>query len=202
MTGHGTMKKSLMDGEDIKMKAPENMNVYHKKHPKGKEIILKKEPWVNEKYRKDYEGFLEEIFNLGAEVIEFASGGSSLYIAEKVKSLVTLEHDSVWHEVMQEAIAKEGISNITLYFDQDYHKNFHCEESSFDVAIVDVWEDPRRTSCIETAMNCLRSGGYLIFHNRVFIKRLKKEGWVQVKNWGKKEELPALNQKVAWRKPA
>jgi len=191
-----------MAGEDTEMKAPKNMNVYHKEHPKGEEIILKKEPWVNEKYRKDYENFLDEILTLDSEVIEFASGGSSLYIAKKVKGLVTLEHDSVWYEVVQETIAKEGISNITLHFDPDYHKNFHCEKPSFDVAIVDIWDDPRRASCIETAMNCLRPHGCLIFHNHVFIERLRKEGWIQVKNWGKKEGLPILNQKVAWRKPA
>lgn len=184
------------------MKAPKDMNVYHEEHPKGKEIILKKEPWVNEKYRKDYEDFLEEILTPTSEVIEFGSGGSSLYIAEKVKSLVTLEYDKVWYEVLQEIIAKEGILNITLHFDPDYPKNFHCEKACFDIAINDIWHGDARVRTIETAMNCLRPSGYFIFHNHVFIGRLKKEGWTQVKDWGKKEELPVLNQKVAWRKPA
>jgi len=184
------------------MKAPRNLNVYHQKHLKGKEIILKKEPWVNEKYRKDYEDFLNEILNLDSKVIEFASGGSSLYIAERVKSLLTLEYSILWYNILREAIVKEGISNITQHYDPDYPKNFHCAKPNFDVATVDIWGDPARKMCIESAMNCVRPGGYLIFHNHVFIERLRKEGWAQVKDWGKKEGLPVLNQKVAWRKPA
>ena len=135
------------------MKAPRKMNAYHIRIPKGTEIILKKEPWVNEKYRMDYLSFLDEILTLDSEVIEFGSGGSSLYIAKKVKHLTTLEYDSVWHEIVQEEIAKEGITNITLHFDPDYPKNFHCEKACFDIAINDIWHGDARVRTIETAMN-------------------------------------------------
>ena len=178
------------------------MNVYHKKISRGTEIILKKEPWVNEKYREDYLNFLDAILMPNSEVIEFGSGGSSLYIAKRVKSLTTLEYDSVWYKVVKEAIAKEGISNITLHFDPDYPKNFHCEKPCFDVAINDIWHGKARKRTIETAMNCLRPGGYLIFHNHVFIDKLKKENWIRVKDWGEQQGLPAINWKTAWRKPA
>jgi len=185
------------------MKAPKNMTAYFKKIPKGSEIILKKEPWVNEKYREDYLGFLDEILTLDLEVIEFGSGGSSLYIAKKVKSLMTLEYDSVWHQVVQEEIAKEGISNITLHFDPDYPKNFHCAKPCFDVAINDIWHGDARVRTVDTAMECLRPGGYLIFHNHVFIDKLtKKEGWIRLKDWGEREGLPPVNWKTAWRKSA
>lgn len=183
------------------MKAPRNMNVYHRKHPKGKEIILKKEPWVNEKYRKDYLSFLDEILTLDSEVIEFGSGGSSLYIAKKVKSLITLEYDSVWHQAVQEEIAKEGIMNITLHFDPDYPKKFHCPQPSFDVAINDIWHGDARVRSIGTAMNCLRPGGYFIFHNHIFIDKLKEESWIRLKDWGEEQGLLPIFWKTAWRKP-
>jgi len=184
------------------MKAPKNMSIYHKRQLKGSEIILKKEAWINEACRKDYEDFLEEIFNPNSEVLEFGSGGSSIYIAKRVKTLTTFEHDRLWYKVVQEAIAKEGISNITLHFDPDYSRNFHCSKPSFDVVINDLWGGPSRELCIETAMNCLRPGGYLIFHNHVFTGKLKKEGWIQIRVWGKKEGLPPRNRRTAWRKPA
>lgn len=183
------------------MKALRNMNIYHEKHPKGKEIILKKEPWVNEKYRKDYESFLGEIFNLDSEMIEFGSGGSSLYIAKKVKHLTTLEYNSVWNQAVKEEIEKESISNITLHFDPDYPKNFHCDKACFDIAINDIWHGDARVRTIDTAMNCLRPGGYFIFHNHLFISRLKKEGWIRLKDWGEREGLLPLYWKTAWRKP-
>lgn len=200
--GTGQSIKAFKRTAENRIKVSRDMNVYHRIVPKGTEIILKKEPWVNEKYRKDYESFLEEIFNFDSEVIEFGSGGSSFYIAKRVKSLITLEYDSVWYKVVQEEIAKEGISNITIHFDPDYPKNFHCAKPCFDVAINDLWHGDARVRTIDTAMNCLRPGGYLIFHNHLFIEKLKKEGWIPVKNWGEREGLPPLNWKTAWRKPA
>ncbi len=183
------------------MKALRTMNIFHQQMPKGTEIILKKEPWVNEKYKEDYLGFLGGILTLESEVIEFGSGGSSFYIAKRAKSLMTLEYDSVWYEVVKEEIAKEGITNITLHFDPDYPKNFHCSEPSFDVAINDIWHGDARVRTIKTAMSCLRPGGYFIFHNHLFIEKLKKEGWIRLKNWGEQEGLQPLYWKTAWRKP-
>lgn len=184
------------------MRAIREMNVYQKKILRGTEIILRKEPWVNEKYRKDYLNFLDAILTPNSKVIEFGSGGSSLYIAKRVKSLTTLEYDSMWHEVVKEAIAKEGISNITFHFDPDYPKNFHCPQPSFDVAINDLWHGDARVRTINTAMNCLRPGGYLIFHDHIHIDKLKTEGWIRLKDWGEWEGLPPVNWKTAWRKPA
>lgn len=200
--GMGQSIKAFKRIAEDRIKTPKSMNIYHENVSRGTEIILRKIPWVNEKYRNDYLNFLDETLTPNSEAIEFGSGGSSLYIAKRVKNLTTLEYDSVWYKVVKEEIAKEGISNITLHFDPDYPKNFHCEKSSFDVAIVDIWDDPRRASCIKMVMNCLRSGGYLIFHNHVFVDKLEKENWIRVKDWGEQQGLPTINWKTAWRKPA
>ena len=169
------------------------MRAYHKEVLQGEEIRLKKEPWTQAEYRKDYLNYLNELLTPDSEVVEFGTGGSSPYIAKRVKSLEVYESDETWYKAVLEEIAKEDIANITIYLDPDYAKDFHGTEPRFDIAIVDVWHGPKRIKCIESAMECLRSGGCLIYHNRIFTKRLKQKGWILLKDWGK--------WKTVWRKP-
>ena len=183
------------------MKAPKDMQIYHESVLKGTEIVLKKEPWVNEKYKKNYLDFLDGILSLNSDVLEFGSGGSTFYIAERVKRITTFEYDEVWYKIMQEEIAKKGMSNIVIHFDPDYPENFHCTKPCFDVVINDVWNDPFRKKLIETGMNCLRPNGCLIYHNNESIDKLMEEGWVLLKNWGKPSRLATQFWKTAWKKP-
>lgn len=173
------------------MKAPRKMELYGKIIPAGTEVVLRKEPWMRPKYRKDYLNFFNSILNLNSEVLEFDSGGSSIYIAKRVRHLTTFERDEAWYKIVREEIAKEGITNISIHFDPDYADTFHCAKPCFDVAIVDNWVRSSIEKCIKTAMECLRPGGYLIFHREV--KEPKKAGWILLKKWG--------NWRTIWRKP-
>ena len=175
------------------MKAPENMYIYHKEVPQGKEIRLKKEPWTQAEHREDYLDFLDGLLTPDLEVVEFGGGGSSPYIARRVQNLEVYEGDETWHKIISDEIRKEYIANAIIFLDPDYATDFSNTEPRFDVAIVDVWHGPNRIKCIESAMECVRSGGYLIYHNRIFMERLKREGWAPIKKWGK--------WKIAWRKP-
>lgn len=173
------------------MKAPKEMELYGKIVPAGTEIVLRKEPWIRPKYKEDYFNFFNSILNSDSEVLEFDSGASSIYIAKRVKHLTTFERDEVWYKIMQEEIAKEGITNIMIYLDPNYAETFHCTKPHFDIAIVDNWKKGSVEKCIKIAMDCLRPGGYLIFHRE--IKEPKKAGWILLKTWG--------NWRTAWRKP-
>jgi len=166
------------------MKAPKNMRVYHKEVLRGEEIKLKKEPWVLAKYRKDYLDYLNEILTPSLEVVEFGSGGSSLYTAKRVKSLTVYEDDKFWHKMLLEEIAEEGLTNITHYLDPNYSKDFSNVEPYFDIAIVDVWNQPGFGKCLKNAIGCLRSSGILILkHSRGSSDKLTEEGWIILKKW-------------------
>jgi len=173
------------------MKASRNIKMYgHRTVPEGEEITFREIPWIHKKCSKGYLEFFNGVLSLDSEVLEFESGGSSFYIAKRVKHLTTFERDEMWYKVMQEEIIKRNISNITIHFDPDYPKNFHCTRQCFDVAIVDSWNKSIE-KCLKTAMDCLRTGGYLFYDYK--IKQLKKEGWVLLKTWG--------IWRTAWRKP-
>lgn len=165
------------------MKAPKNMRIYHKEVLRGEEIKIKKEPWMRAEYREDYLDYLDELLTLDSDVIEFGSGGSSLYIARKVRSLEVYESDEIWYKVMLEEIRKEYIANITIFLDPDYSKDLSGIKPRFDVAWVEVWNQPEFGKCLESAMKCLRPGGVLILmHNRVSGKLINKD-WTVLKKW-------------------
>lgn len=47
--------------------------------------------------------------------LEYGSGRSTLFLASRMKSLVSIEHDELWYERVQKAIADKGVTNV------DYH---------------------------------------------------------------------------------
>lgn len=56
--------------------------------------------------------FLEGWLRKGMKVFEYGSGGSTLYLAERVASIVSVEHDSQWYEHAEEQITRSGFTNI------------------------------------------------------------------------------------------
>jgi len=57
-------------------------------------------------------GFLERIVRPDMRVFEYGSGGSTLFWADRVKEVVSVEHDRRWFNKLQEAIRRERIGNV------------------------------------------------------------------------------------------
>lgn len=47
-------------------------------------------------------------------VFEYGAGGSTLFLAKRVKELVSVEHDETFHWVVADRLAKQGIGNCRL----------------------------------------------------------------------------------------
>lgn len=56
--------------------------------------------------------FLENWVRQEMKVFEYGSGGSTLYLAERVASIVSVEHDSNWYEHAKEEMIRSGFANI------------------------------------------------------------------------------------------
>ena len=183
------------------MKAPKSMQLYREHISAGEEIVIRDVPWMRKDFLADFLNYIDEILSLNIDVLEFGSGSSTPYIAKRVRSLVSYEHDKIWYEVVLERLEADGIKNTTLHFDPHYRSTFHCTESQFDIVINDIWKpraDLKKFTLI--GMECLRPGGLLIFHNcrelpcRILDEKLQREGWTIVKKWGK-------HWKIVWKKP-
>lgn len=54
--------------------------------------------------------------NLGAEasVFEYGAGGSTLFFSRRARSVVSVEHDKEFYELIRGILSSEGLSNCTL----------------------------------------------------------------------------------------
>lgn len=177
------------------MKAPKSMQLYRGRISAGEEIVIRDVPWMREDFLADYLNYFDEIFGPNIDVLEFGSGSSTPYIAKRVRSLVSYEHNKIWYEVVLERLKIDGIKNTVLNFDPHYLDTFHCTKSQFDIVINDIWHSwVYLKKFVLIGMECVRPGGLLIFHSHILDEKLQREGWIIVKKWGDQ-------WKVVWKKP-
>ena len=125
---------------------------------------------------------LEQHLDRAARVFEYGSGGSTLWLAERVGEIVAVEHDPSWLASVRRAVESAGIRNCTLLVREpapgparlgtDYGSSAHdgsferyvttiddYPDGAFDLVIVD---GRSRRACIAHAMPKVRTGGMLL----------------------------------------
>ncbi|MBC7829380.1 MAG: hypothetical protein H7122_16655 [Chitinophagaceae bacterium] len=58
---------------------------------------------------------IKNIITADMTLFEFGSGGSTLFWASRVKHVISIEHDKLWHEKMKNEISNAGITNVDYY---------------------------------------------------------------------------------------
>jgi len=103
--------------------------------------------------------FLKERMNNNLTIMEFGSGNSTLFLAERVKKVTSVEHDNTW---FQNIISKK-ISNVEIKFvssvtAKDYLQPLD-EDGKYDVIIIDGLF---RNECIKASLKHLSEVGVII----------------------------------------
>ena len=120
-------------------------------------------------------------------VFEYGAGGSTLYLAQRVQSVVSVEHDEGFHQYVTNHIAKNGIRNCELMLRKpvpnlDGNTEFVSHQSKYQdlcfgsyVKAIDpfpegcfdlVMVDGRaRMACIKRAISKIKPGGALVLDN-------------------------------------
>lgn len=102
---------------------------------------------------------------------EFGSGGSTLWFARKVASLISVEHNPAWFAKVSLEIGARGIHNVDYRFcaiespnsREEYVRNLKdLMDSSLDFVLVD---GIYREDCAGAAIPKLKPGGVLIIDN-------------------------------------
>jgi len=119
------------------------------------EIKLRDHPWMSAKATK----FLESILTARTSMLEIGAGGSTIWLAKRVKKLVSLEHHIEWHKAVSKELMKRRITNTTLILDRYYAEHLDVLEEKFNVILVDGYE---RGKCLIRASKMLKPGGYII----------------------------------------
>jgi hypothetical protein len=116
-------------------------------------------------------------------VFEYGSGNSTIYYANKVKNIVSVEHDNSWIKYLQSKLPK---NSQVIYADQGDIKNY-CYKSirkkpsiKFNIVIID---GRNRVECVKACIPMLKRDGVIILDDseRAKYKKafslLKKHGF-------------------------
>lgn len=126
--------------------------------------------------------FLEQVLTKEMEVFEFGCGGSTVYIYKRVKSMISIEHDSRWKDFIQRQCDENNNLIINLVDGEDFPDAILAYDKLFDLVIID---GENREKCLFNAWDKIKIGGILLFHDSdrpEFVDVIKKEisnrvGW-------------------------
>src|SRR5574337_47604 len=137
---------------------------------------------------------LENILQKHMRVYEYGSGGSTLIFSERVREVVSTEHNRDWHSKVLQSISKNNIRNCNLrLYDTGAQRSMHRQDLADPDAYIssdgnysglsfreyassiDSYPDEyfdvvlidgrSRPSCFKHAERKLKTGGYLILDN-------------------------------------
>jgi precorrin-6B methylase 2 len=127
---------------------------------------LMKEPWLS----IDFINIFKSWDTSNWDMFEWGSGGSTIWFAQRVRSLVSIEHDINWYRVVKKGIVDLGLKNVELllidpeatnnvsYRWEGYVKSIF-KYDGFDCILVD---GRHRVTCIKNAIEKVRGKGVII----------------------------------------
>jgi len=96
-----------------------------------------------------------------AKVLEFGSGGSTIWLSSYDVDLISIEHDQTWFSALQSKLEEQKISNVSLlYREKPYFKIAdEFPDHHFDLILVDGRD---RNECIQASLKKVKNGGLLV----------------------------------------
>ena len=101
--------------------------------------------------------FIKGRLNKKLKVFEFGSGNSTLFWADKVASVVAIEHDKEWFNLIRNKMPN-NVSIFLRTLTVEYEKSFN-DKDRFDIIIVD---GERRIECLHNSVEYLSEPGVII----------------------------------------
>jgi len=98
-------------------------------------------------------------------ILEFGSGLSTVWFAERAGLVVAIDENPDWYEIVRQGLARRRITNVDYHLAEereDYVSVPGYPDRTFDLAIVDGrW----RARSAEKALRAVRPGGFIYFDN-------------------------------------
>lgn len=156
---------------------------------------------------------------------EFGSGISTLFFAQRLKELVSIEHDVTWHKQIQQRLTSAGITNVTYVLREPHaegseiedvvqlegkmlqhgfssafrdYSSFICQypDRYFDFVLVD---GRARVDCIIRSIPKVKDGGILVLDNSE--RDRYKEVFKLLESWPKVSTTTGITDTTIWFKP-
>src|SRR3972149_1789397 len=110
-------------------------------------------PWMT----YSFIDFIKNRLNKSLKIFEFGSGNSTLFFADKVNSIVAVEHNKEWFDLIKSKMPK-NVSILLKVLTEEYENSLNGRDQ-FDIIIID---GERRLECIRNSVNWLSSSGVII----------------------------------------
>jgi predicted O-methyltransferase YrrM len=132
------------------------MMEWYKPSPPGK---ILPQPWLS----PEATDYLASILAPEMTVLEHGAGGSTLWLAERVKQVIAVEHNPDWFATLKEIVP----SNVTLvYRDKAGIPGVILDVyAPFDLALIDGEPVEHRAEYIRSAPQLVHPGGWLVLDN-------------------------------------
>lgn len=134
-----------------------------------------------------------------ANVLEFGSGGSTIWMSKLTKKLVSIEHDTEWYNKVKNNLQQDTTCNpVDLrLFSRPYHGVCEQFESEFfDLIIVDGRD---RMKCFEASIKLLKPGGILMLDDAQREKYKKAQDLLR--DWQFTKTISKARDTYWWQKP-
>lgn len=117
---------------------------------------------------------VEKIIRKDMKIFEFGSGGSSIFLAERAGSVISVEDEEMWARSVMQGAEKRGIQNLEirhLPFDffacRDFESSSYLnslKNGPYDLIVVDGKEEgvQVRDQCFWRAEKFIRKGGVIV----------------------------------------
>ena len=98
-------------------------------------MLDRERPW----FVKGSIELLDELLTPAMNALEFGSGGSTLFLARRVKHVVSFEDDKRWFGGVVKTLKAKGLSNVrmVLYEQRKLKRSFPKEPSTYNCIIID-----------------------------------------------------------------
>ncbi len=118
--------------------------------------------------------FLDEFLRPHMRVFEYGSGGSTIFFAQRVKSVFSVEDNPKWYDLVTNRLKEKNITTATLtLFPYDFKNPSDFEQSDyfkampnerFDVLVIDGSEEwtKVRPACFVKAEQHVKAGGIIV----------------------------------------
>lgn len=160
---------------------------------------------------RDVLPFLEERLDDSQVGLEWGSGGSTTWFAERCKSLVSIEDISAWHARVEQKLKEGAHENVDLRlvsldrsgkspglegFPNYVLEANRFENESFDFCLID---GRYRQACVLMALPKIKPGGLLIVDDS---NGMAQSEWGVEKDWPVVlEASTGLKKTTVWRRP-
>lgn len=137
--------------------------------------------------------FLQDYLRPHMRAAEYGSGGSTLFFAQRVSSVLSIENNAFWHELVQRRLQDKHLANVTLKlcpFDARQPDDFeHSDylnalpDENFDMIVIDGSEEwiPLRPICFERAEARVQPGGIIVVDDSWRYPELRRSN--RARNW-------------------